>query len=501
MSEAVVIGIYRQKDRSLAGCGFLVDACTLVTCAHVINTALGKTNKKETTKPVESEKFEVSHLNSKNGYNGTATLHFWALKDTYTVCDDIAVLKLDTPFTDDLLQDCWLLGKWDNTRFRAYGKTPNGEGWVSGQIMGEVSGGLIQIDSESVKQLSAGYSGTPIFASNDLPRHQLIGFAVAMDAKDSEVAKMIPVSRIEEIWDINWGEFRIQKKQNIQRNYVEPKHLSFDDDSSTQKNIPVNRFYETLKFVKDFDDNHNLRLFDHTEPSISLCLLMCDTIEQNNHTDYIGQELSTISLQVKKVIELNLIPDDIKRKLIIYFRQYVEIALLISVYRELEGDNRHESTKDTWLASLKDIDQYEYTKDLLDVNEETIKWRQLKKRHEQMCSLLNKYILTLKNLPENYQKVIQQFNSSFENNSNDVLAELKQIVQARKDIMLSEFAKVKNKVLHADEIDELIDSICRSMIPDAQIITAQREKIREKADAVLALRPQTDKSKITLSPH
>ena len=118
-----------------------------------------------------------------------------------------------------------------------------------------------------------------------------------------------------------------------------------------------------------------------------------------------------------------------------------------------------------------------------------------------MCSLLNKYILTLKNLPENYQKVIQQFNSSFENNSNDVLAELKQIVQARKDIMLSEFAKVKNKVLHADEIDELIDSICRSMIPDAQIITAQREKIREKADAVLALRPQTDKSKITLSPH
>lgn len=91
MLRAGIVRIFREADQQVVGVGFLVDVekKTILTCAHVINVAIGKPDNQD--KPRSLISLDVPFLDPKKQLDARVT-HFFPKKPDNT--DDIALLEI-----------------------------------------------------------------------------------------------------------------------------------------------------------------------------------------------------------------------------------------------------------------------------------------------------------------------------------------------------------------------------------------------------------------------
>lgn len=82
----------------VVGLGFAIDRAHVVTCAHVVNSALGRADKRDRARPGEGEavrlRFAIGTTRGDNGYR-TASVTGWLPDEAGTFdINDIAVLEL-----------------------------------------------------------------------------------------------------------------------------------------------------------------------------------------------------------------------------------------------------------------------------------------------------------------------------------------------------------------------------------------------------------------------
>jgi hypothetical protein len=182
-----------KEDGSAVGVGFVIGNGILLTCAHVIEEALGLGNK-IIDKPDREVKLKFPKVNSDKVF--TATIKFWEREK------DLSVLEL-TERPSIILQHIKLAGYIDSNclwghDFRAFGfpQNDNVGRWASGKVSGIVGNDWLQI--EDVKgqgqRIKEGYSGSPVYDQNI---GAIIGMVVALDTDDQKkIAFILPVKTI-----------------------------------------------------------------------------------------------------------------------------------------------------------------------------------------------------------------------------------------------------------------------------------------------------------------
>lgn len=197
-----VVRIYKQQY-GVVGAGFVVSDEYILTCAHVVATALGIDSD---TPQKPTQEVEIDFLNINLIKPLTASVEFWLPVNPGNPPEDIAVLKLNKslPMQAQIapinMTEC---GLYDH-EFEACGfpERRSGGAWAEGVIKRYVDGNWIQlVDNQSTGyRLEEGFSGTPIWDKN---LGAVVGIAVAADKLRPEVkaAFMIPIESIFQVWD------------------------------------------------------------------------------------------------------------------------------------------------------------------------------------------------------------------------------------------------------------------------------------------------------------
>jgi hypothetical protein len=209
-----VVRIYKQQEHEVAGAGFLVSNEYILTCAHVVATALG-INSDSSKMPSQEVKLDFPTIQS--GELLTAAVEFWLPVNPDNSPEDIAILKLTTP-PPTKARPAFLRttnGEISGHEFEALGfpEGRSGGAWARGCIQGYVSGNWIQlVDNQNTGyRLEEGFSGTPIWDKN---LGTVVGIAVAADKlrPEARAAFMIPTELLRQtscqILGLNWQEIR-----------------------------------------------------------------------------------------------------------------------------------------------------------------------------------------------------------------------------------------------------------------------------------------------------
>jgi trypsin-like peptidase/von Willebrand factor type A domain-containing protein len=186
------------------GTAFLVDHDTVITCAHVVNLALGR--------PMDSpdrptEPVSLRFVNSWGGDPVKASVHTWtrptreepeATLDSSVddaSDDDIAVLRLDRRAPDGVepvrLAEA---GRGIRCMTMGFPDTHDIGNWLDGRLRGQVGRGWIQIDAPDI---AAGYSGGPVLDA-DSTAADVVGMLAAYHTAHKS-GYMIPASRLREV--------------------------------------------------------------------------------------------------------------------------------------------------------------------------------------------------------------------------------------------------------------------------------------------------------------
>jgi len=187
--EASIVRIFATEG-GVVGTGFLVGETTVLTCAHVITTALGITHDAPTA-PEMSISLDFPLIAT--GYKLTAQVIFWQSVQA-DGGGDIAVLHLKNPLpegtriarlvtADDL---------WDHI-FRAFGfpRSHDQGVWASGKLRAREATGWVQIEDVKITgtRVQQGFSGSAVW---DEQLDGVVGMVVAADEDTSKIAYIIP---------------------------------------------------------------------------------------------------------------------------------------------------------------------------------------------------------------------------------------------------------------------------------------------------------------------
>lgn len=187
------------------GAGFLVPGGHVVTCAHVVNQALGRRNE-SSERPSATERIRLAFPWSGGGqhvYDGQVVAWF-PLPLTRSAgegCVDIAVLKLDPSPPADL-RPAWLqvLDQIDRQRVRTAG-FPTGYALgrhAQGRLEGTDAGGWLQaISSLDEMTFLPGHSGAPVFLNGN---GAVIAMVTMTDDSRRDVALLIPTALMRRAW-------------------------------------------------------------------------------------------------------------------------------------------------------------------------------------------------------------------------------------------------------------------------------------------------------------
>ncbi|MEV1120529.1 trypsin-like peptidase domain-containing protein [Actinosynnema sp. NPDC049800] len=153
----------------------------VVTCAHVVNLALGL-DPRSATRPTEAVEVDFPAL---NGEPVTARVRTWAPPPPREgrLGDDIATLDLDLPagVTPARLAAA---PPPPGTAVDVFGypaNRPDGS-WTRAVVRGQVGGRLVQLDSESALAVQRGYSGSPVW---DNRTGRVVGIIATAASQDS----------------------------------------------------------------------------------------------------------------------------------------------------------------------------------------------------------------------------------------------------------------------------------------------------------------------------
>ncbi|GAA2801854.1 trypsin-like peptidase domain-containing protein [Streptomyces showdoensis] len=189
--EHLARSVVRVRTRSgqVVGAGFLVDADTVATCAHVVAEAAGESGVPATPPdgPVHLD-FPLH-----GGARARATVLTWRERD------DIALLRLDAPVPGSRPvppADAGGARVWQHP-FRALGFPAHSDGgvWATGTLRGPQGEGWVQMETALPGQrIVPGFSGTPVW---DETLGGVAGMTVAADgAAGSTTAYLVPLGTL-----------------------------------------------------------------------------------------------------------------------------------------------------------------------------------------------------------------------------------------------------------------------------------------------------------------
>ncbi len=212
-AESAVVRI-RGVGGSPAGMGVAIGPRQVVTCAHVINAALGLVHRSQ-AQPSRATTVQVEFPLIDGGPIRTARVVAWTAPPQRGTGGDVACLELnenapsDVPYarfaqSDTSPDDELLVFGYPSTVTR-----PNGV-WVRVSLVNAVEGGLIQVESRSEYSIRAqpGYSGSPVWRRSD---SRVIGLlhATAPAEELNRDAYLLPPPLLADTWPEQLGYLRI----------------------------------------------------------------------------------------------------------------------------------------------------------------------------------------------------------------------------------------------------------------------------------------------------
>jgi hypothetical protein len=211
MREGFVVRVLRAGSVVAAGVGCVVGDRQVVTCAHVVNTALGR-GQRDQEAPGEDVRVQVD-FPALGGPEGaplrSCRVDRWVPPPVLGVVGgDVAGLVLvgeGLPAGAGPARLAEVVGVRDAEvdLFGYPGVPPRRDGaWARCRLGGVVGGGLIQLDadSEAVFRAQPGYSGSPAVVADGVGDAVVGMLAVATRDQDVRDAYAIPVARLVDAW-------------------------------------------------------------------------------------------------------------------------------------------------------------------------------------------------------------------------------------------------------------------------------------------------------------
>ena len=211
--EGFTVRVHRSGSAAPAGVGFVVDDTHIITCAHVVNTALGRDQRAQ-DKPSPQVRVEVEFPmlgDAAGGPSRSCEIQAWAPPPSSGVSGgDIAGLVvvgegLPRRAGPARMANPAPLRDVVTGVFGYPGDPPrqaNGA-WAELRLRGAVGGGVIQLDSgsESAIRAQPGYSGSPVIVTTHAGDDVVLGMlAVVSGDGGARDAYAIPVPELARAW-------------------------------------------------------------------------------------------------------------------------------------------------------------------------------------------------------------------------------------------------------------------------------------------------------------
>jgi signal transduction histidine kinase len=193
-------------DGTTAGLGVLIGRESVVTCAHVVNAALGRAEK-EQIKPDESVEITVRFPLVTGAAVRTGRVEVWQAPLQHGLGGDIAGLVLGERAPRSIKPILFSPSLPEpGAALRVFGypeMPPRPQGlWVDVDLKGTVPGQLIQVESRSDQTIKAqpGFSGSPVWSDTT---GTVIGLlqATAFADEPTHDAYLIPPGAVARIWE------------------------------------------------------------------------------------------------------------------------------------------------------------------------------------------------------------------------------------------------------------------------------------------------------------
>lgn len=210
--EGFTVRVLRRGSGASAGVGFVVGDRHIITCAHVINTALDRQQRSQ-DKPGPGDRVEVEFPmlgDADGGPLRSCRVLAWAPPPLSGLSGgDIAGLTLVGEGMPEGAGSARLIHSATLRDVAVYvfgypGDPPRPKtgAWAAHWLRGAVGGGILQLDvaSQSAIRTQPGYSGSPAVVSVDAGDGVVGMLAVAGNDEEVRDVYAIPVSRLIEVW-------------------------------------------------------------------------------------------------------------------------------------------------------------------------------------------------------------------------------------------------------------------------------------------------------------
>lgn len=255
--DAVVRIVQWSAGMPTAGLGLLVGPREVVTCAHVVNAALGKPPR-TTQQPGEEERVmvEFPFLGGRPTRQGRVAA--WLPPPAAAgLGPDVAGLTLTEDVPSGAIPARFASSRPEiGASLRVYGypsKPPRPDGAsVSVELKGEVASGLLQIDSRSDQTIKAqpGFSGSPVW---DDAAHAAAGLLTGTALVDEAYADayMVPAALVARTWEEQFDYLLIPPNpyRGLEPFTAEQKHDFFGRDEDVARLAELVRSHAMVAVV------------------------------------------------------------------------------------------------------------------------------------------------------------------------------------------------------------------------------------------------------------
>lgn len=189
-----------HANGAVVGAGFLVSERHLITCAHVVATALG-ISQNVRDMPVASVELDFPLIAP--GQKVKSKVVFWLPVDSSQAQEDIAGLELQGEVSNPAQPIPLItLENFYDRPFRIFGfpqQHPNGI-WADGVLKDRLANGWVQMQGNSAQghRVEPGFSGAPIW---DDVENAVVGMAIAAETDEQKkVAFLLPTHVLFSAW-------------------------------------------------------------------------------------------------------------------------------------------------------------------------------------------------------------------------------------------------------------------------------------------------------------